>query len=147
MFTRLRVFWSWCALPRLPVWQSPPRAVARASPVTFARSYLPHTQFLTTHSAPPPTAVEDCVCRGAGVPRCRCGYGDVRVCGNMTPMGGRIWRCEKGSPPQPARDDGVPVDTMRRRGLKAEKSISHITDLVFHLLSRFYLHGYQRPSK
>ena len=46
----------------------------------------------------------------------------------------------------PARDDGVPVDTMRWRGLEAAKSISHITDLVFHLLSCFYLYGYQRSS-
>ena len=67
-FTLPRVLWHWCALPRLPVSTCPPRTVVRLSPVTFAQSYLPRAQFQVPQGAPPPTTIEDRVCRGADVP-------------------------------------------------------------------------------
>ena len=45
-----------------------PRTVVLVSPVTFAQSYLHKPQFQLPQGAPPPTTVEDRVCRGADVP-------------------------------------------------------------------------------
>ena len=67
-FTLPRVLWHWCALPRLPVSTCPPRTVVLVSPVTFAQSYLHKPQFQLPRGAPPPTTIEDRVCRGADVP-------------------------------------------------------------------------------
>ena len=67
-FTLPRVLWHWCVLPRLPVSTCPPRTVVLVSPVTFAQSYLHKPQFQLPRGAPPPTTIEDRVCRGADVP-------------------------------------------------------------------------------
>ena len=62
-----------------------------------------------------------------------CMWQHVRA-GNLAMRERELQRWEKESLWHSARGNDVAARTMRRRGLQAAKTISHITDLVFHLI-------------